>query len=359
MRKEAHSERAISTNRIICPKGLEHTMPEEKKKLAALREEEDRRSREDLFRLLDLVPDQMLHFRILQLDFEAQRLVNFYLSWSVSQGYSNLPCALSWSKTIVDNAFKSQLHTLVLSCYIASMSSYFRGTPTGSQMTPAKSQQEVTRSISPSNLLAAPESHFDWGSPQLTGSPASASSLPFATPQATDLSYFDHSPGLSPGADAINTMFDYPSPRTKSPQIFQSNPLPSAPNHPERDTTFPIADDLGQLTHLALIEFQSCLSAKNKSSISPAVSSDLLFPVWCLFRAAIFQGDEFAAASHQQFLKHLVYRPEASRGCPSWIIGVIIETDLKLQLPTRRPDEQSSAAILVESELRERMDVLF
>lgn len=84
--------------------------------------------------------------------------------------------------------------------------------------------------------------------------------------------------------------------------------------------------------------------------------SEFLFPVWCLFRAAILQGDEFAAAAHERFLRHLADKADGIKGVSPWLIRVILEVDLELGDSERSEDgeERSGAEILIESEIRER-----
>ncbi|KAN0101579.1 hypothetical protein V8E51_012089 [Hyaloscypha variabilis] len=310
-------------------------------------------------------PSQPLHYRILQLDCQTRRLIQFYLLWNVSQAHSSLECALSWPKTIVATAFNSELHSLVLPCYIASLVSYL------SQKL-SKPQRKSFQSNSRANT---PESYFDSDSPQSSKSPPT-SRRP-VVPQTADPPPFGFPPTYS--WDAWDTWQDSQAPHIPRPSSVQASPTlhPAAPRTPRpapkrdvalsrslscpsqscNDTLPPVPPDLLQLTHLALEALQSRLSTKNKSSLSSSFSTDLLFPVWCLFRAAIFQSDEFAAVSHQRFLRHLVYRADCAKYCSSWLVDVITEVDLGLCLSRQGMGggDRGSSALLVMSELRERM----
>ncbi|KAE9369252.1 hypothetical protein N431DRAFT_442933 [Stipitochalara longipes BDJ] len=364
--RHARREHCFPSARIICPKEPGTSVPKNQT-ISTSDHPEEAESGPDVFAnlhyTLDIVPSQNLHYRILQLNDETQRLINFYLLWNISQAHSRLPCALSWPKTIVTNAFNTELHSLVLPCYIASMVSYL------SQKL-ARPQRRTSRSNSQS---IASEFYFDSDSPQSSRSPASPP--PSVMAQTAEPPHFSFLPSSYPWnvSEISQTShitrpssaraFPTNRPTKKSsltPALQHDLALSRSLSHPsysDHDTNLPIPSDLAQLTHLALEALQSRISGKNKSSFSSSLSSDLLFPVWCLFRAAVFQSDKFAAVSHQRFLRHLVYRPDGSKCSSSWLVNVIVEVDLNLRLNRREIDEcdKGSSALLVMSELRERM----
>jgi hypothetical protein len=304
----------------------------------------------DLHGIIDILSDQTLHYRMLQLEPETRRLIQFYLLWNDPQVQSSL--AVSWPKWIVLTALKSELNLLVLPCYIASMASYLGQTASGieerSHEAPPRASQQIYR-------FAGFESDSDWDSSRSSQSPVSSVQSLF--PQAAEASTFDGSKRpTSPRSHVYLT-----PPNGNTPEI--AHPLGpaallSCSSSLLDDTHLPNASNLPHLTHFALEALQSRLSTKHKPSISTSCSSDLLFPVWCLFRAAIFQGDKFAAVSHERFLKHLVYRPDGSKSTSSRLVNVIVEVDLKLgQTRQRSGTYDKSSELLIKSEIWERMAV--
>lgn len=361
--RHTRRENCHPSARIICPKTPGTSVTENQTMLTSDHTEEAE-SVSDMFENLN----QSLHYHILQLDEATQRLIHFYLLWNVSKAHSRLPCALSWPKTIVNITFDSELYSIFLTCYIASMVSYL------SQKL-SRSQREASPSSSQS-----PATYFDFDS----DSPQSQSSR---SPASPPLSVSD--PAVDPPSinfpatsclwnvseaslgtqslqirrpSLVQTSSTYQSDKTSSPTPSLQYDLPlsrslSYPSCSDNDTSLPIPSDIAQLTNIALEALRSRISRKDKSSFSLSLSADLLFPVWCLFRAAIFQSDIFAAVSHQKFLRHLVFRPDGSKCSASWLVDVIVEVDVVLTLSCEEIDgrDKGSGALLVMSELRERM----
>jgi hypothetical protein len=361
--QRSHSRRKHYTlpTRTIYPKELEPTVAKEEVILTPPHHDEETEAGEDLFasfdRILDIVPGQILRYRMLQLDSEARQLIHFYLLWKVPDANSRLPSELSWPEWIVSAAFNNELHSLVLPCYIASMVSYLSQSPTGLQKELSKSNRQVWQ---PTFWPSVSESYFECDSPR--SSQSSASPLHYrvdhsSSPYPMDLwETWQNSP--------MSEVFQTPSTQTFATQngleIAPQHDLPPLLSNPSQlvndGVCFPVAFDLAGLTHSALVALQSRLSTKNKSSFSTSFSSDLLLSVWCLFRAAIFQGDELAAVSHERFLRQLIYRPDGSKYFSSRLIKVIVDVDLKLSLARQEigVGDKRSSALLVKSELRER-----
>jgi hypothetical protein len=364
--QRSHSRRKHYTlaTRTIYPKEFEPTVAKEEVILTPPHHDEETESGEDLFasfdRILDIVPGQILHYRMLQLDSEARQLIHFYLLWKVPGDISSLTSELSWPEWVVSAAFNNELYLLILPCYIASMVTYLSHAPISPQRELSTSNWKVWQ---PTFWPGVSES-FEWDSPR--SSQSSASPLQ---------SFVDHSPSPYsmdpwenwqnyPMSEAIQTPPTQISATQNCPELPSRHDLPGLFSNLSQpvndDVCLPTAFDLASLTHSALAALQSRISSKNKAYFSPAFSSDLLFPVWCLFRAAIFQGDEFAAVSHERFLRQLIYRPDGSKYSSSRLVKVIIDVDLKLSLARQEISggDKRSSALLVRSELRERMVVV-
>lgn len=100
------------------------------------------------------------------------------------------------------------------------------------------------------------------------------------------------------------------------------------------------------------------LSAKLMSS-SPWSMAECAFPAWCLARAAILQGDNFAASAHLQFLRHIISYADGAEGVSPWLLGIIHAVDLKLEDSASCDDPAGTQLgdLIIASEMRERMGV--
>jgi hypothetical protein len=97
----------------------------------------------------------------------------------------------------------------------------------------------------------------------------------------------------------------------------------------------------------ALEELQTRLRPQSDTSF------ELLYDVWCLFRAAEFQYDAHAASAHLKFIKHLMTTPDELQTLPFHLVKTINDVDLGEIFPgSTRP------VSLLASEVRERMRML-
>jgi hypothetical protein len=114
---------------------------------------------------------------------------------------------------------------------------------------------------------------------------------------------------------------------------------------------------LTHLTHQAVSTLKACLSTELNSS-PPTPLSDFLFPVWCLSRAAILQGDDFAADAHERFIRHLLSIADGAKGVAPWLLRVIIEVDLKFGNGELKNDAEGKgdSELIIESEMKERKE---
>lgn len=108
-RKHSTFSRRPKELKTILPKNVDFTSSHHEE------EEEDEDFFADLHGIGDILSDQTLHYRMLQLDSETRRLIQFYLLWNDPQVHSSL--AVSWPKWIVFTAFNNELNLLVLPCY--------------------------------------------------------------------------------------------------------------------------------------------------------------------------------------------------------------------------------------------------
>lgn len=318
-----------------------------------------------------IAPSQNINPNFLQLRSEDRQLIRFYLLWNVPQAYSNLSCTKSWPKAIVRVAFNSELNALVLTCYIASMISYLSEPSTTPQQL-CKLRQKVPR---PAERLICSKSSFPWDSP----SPQSSKSFGSST-----LPIFPHTTEVSdPVTSACSCLSDVlefwhdcqvsdtkktscsPKPATAITDCLKIDFQGNSTLHMLRSNTsqpayFPMSINLAHLTQTALCALRTHLSTKNELSFGSTFASEFLFPVWCLFRASIFQGDKLAALAHGRFLRHLIYRPDGSKHSPSRLLEVIMEVDLQLRLSglDNISCDGRLSALLVQSEERERRVIL-
>jgi hypothetical protein len=296
------------------------------------------------------LPEFKISCHISQLYPDAQKLFSFYLSCADSdQAHSSLT-STTWPTLIIRKALDSERHTLFLLCYITSLISYLNHSPRDGKVP----KQGRNDSFSETSSCASSAPGFDdWlysvSSKFQQDSYASQRpklSIPYAW-QHSDLPTSAQSWYTPP-----TSSFSQPFPTTLT--TYSQSARHSFSSHKSVPALCSsIASNPIHLTHQAVSTLKSRLSTKHKSS--PA--TEFLFPVWCLFRAAILQGDEFAAAAHERFLRHLVYKAEGVKDLPPWLIRVIIEVDLKLADADKSEDgeERSGGELLVESEMRERL----
>jgi hypothetical protein len=321
---------------------------------------------------------------------DAHKLITFYISCEGGDhGHLSLGSTTTWPTIIIRKALESERHTLFLLCYITSIISYLNHSASDEKL--RKHGRNASLSSEASSCSSSAASFDDWPYPYSSNFQQDSYS-----PQQSNFSllYTWQYPNLSTSAQSlcsspISPALQSPGLSYRSSQVFQPGPpfqaqqCPIKPNHLRRPSqplhtspTTPtyysqssrpsfsdpalilascssLASDPIHLTHQAVSTLKSRLSTKHKSS--PAC--EFLFPVWCLFRAAILQGDEFAAAAHERFLRHLVYKADGVKDLPQPLIRVIIEVDLKLSDAEKSEygEERSGGEVLVESEMRERM----
>jgi hypothetical protein len=338
-----------------------------------------------------LFPEPLEEFEISahiqQLYPNAHELINFY--------YYTTP----WPKMIIRKALESERHTLFLLCYITSIISYLNNSFPGGKL--SKNDRQGSLSSDTSSCSSSPGSN-DWQYPrpsQYAQDPSAPSKCsPLNTWQHSDMSaslqpcygspnlsilnqyrfsqdatdFFQHNPSLPEQRrpsqtsnltqllqldDIMQSSHTAVINHSKSSKNSQSLPLAPAlaSCSSQLASCSSLASDPIHLTHQAVSTLKSRLSTKLKTS-PPSLLSEFLFPVWCLFRAAILQGDEFAAVTHERFLRHLADKADDIKGLPPWLIRVILEVDLKLcnSEKSEDGDERSSAELLIESEMRER-----
>jgi hypothetical protein len=309
---------------------------------------------------------------IKQLYPDAHELINFYR------------CTTPWPQMIIRKALESERHTLFFLCYITSIISYLNTSfPDGNH---PKNGRQGSLSSDTSSCSSSSTGLDDWQYPD----PSQFLLDPFAPSEYSLL----HTWQNSDISTSLQPWYDSPTaPILHQPQFFQGSTRPIQIDHltqlsqlmqPTHATSIKhsqsprasqswhlapalascttqlascssLASDPIHLTHQAVSTLKSRLSTKLKTS-PPSLLSEFLFPVWCLFRAAVLQGDEFAAAAHERFLRHLADKVDGIKGLPPWLIRVILEVDLKLGDSEKNEDgeERSGAEVLIESEMRER-----
>lgn len=297
---------------------------------------------------LPLSPESLEEFEISshiqQLYPNAHELINFY------------SCTTPWPKMSIRKALESERHTLFLLCYIASIISYLNNSfPDGKV---SKNYRQGSLSSDTSSCSSSSPGSDEWQYPH----PLQYARDPFAPSKYLLLSTWQHSDistSLQPFYDspALPILNQYRFSQDAT-DFFQHNPPLPEQRRPSQADNLSQLDDIMQSSHTAVInhsqssrpsqssplapalascssQLASCSSLASdpihlthqavstlKSSLStklttspPSLLSEFLFPVWCLFRAAILQGDEFAAAAHERFLCILQTKPTASRVC--------------------------------------------
>ena len=209
--------------------------------------------------VIDILSDQALHFRMLQLDSEPRRLIQFYLSWNDSQAYSG--SALSWAKWIVLAAFNNELNLLALPCYIASMVSYLRQATTSTQRKRSKDSGKASLFNYRSTSF---DSYLDQASPQASQSPATSEYS--AVLKATDISLFRSSVSCDlcenwhndPVSHVAESYCDHNTPEVG--ELYDAWQFVS-------DTSLPEASDLAHLHnwHLEPFSLEYLLRTKHRS----------------------------------------------------------------------------------------------
>ena len=287
--------------------------------------------------------------RIYQRYPDASRLIIFYLSGEGSEVHSSLRCTTQWSNMIIQKGLESECHTLFLLCYISSIVLYLENLAKIGRVRQDSRHSSLSSESSSLDYCFSPRAE-DWEIAYLS-EPRNAS---------------HHSPVPSSSSPALKQppisilprlcQTSQLSPVLRVPSIDQYQPS----SHTSLNTpSYTLPSDPMHLTHQAVATLKSRLSTKLRS-VPPPPLSEFLFPVWCLFRSAILQSDEFAAVSHERFLRHLLYKADGAIGVPPWLLRIIVEVDLKLGVLQQKDDigGKSNSEAILESERTERGEQL-